>query len=320
MVFAVLEGNATMVSCKECNATIPQTSIFCKKCGARTQAYQQNAYPNNQAHVMAAASSQPNQNTATTFASISREDLAQARHRAEKPLFIVSCIISAMLLFALQIITILYMLGMLIYDLCRSLAQARVRSIRVSEKNFPEIYNKSVEYAQMLGFEKVPPVFIRQGHGVINAFASAIFGTKYSILHSELVDVAYIHKDFDTVNFILAHEFAHIYLKHTTLYGFLLRMLTLLVPIYGTMFSRSQEYSCDRIAQVLTGNVGAREMMLLVAGRHLYRHVDIDDYIATAHNESGILTFWMNLLATHPIPKKRIDALLDPAKKSGKLF
>ena len=209
------------------------------------------------------------------------------------------------------------LLGLLYY----TYALSRADSIRVTEKNFPEIYHKSVEFAKKLGLKKVPAVYIEQHHGILNAFAAAVIGKNYAMLNAEIVDIAYMeHKDFDTVFFVLAHEFGHIYLKHATFSYLLMVFIPHLIPVFGQMHSRSQEYSCDRIAQILMERDCAHEAMILSAGRHLYKYVDVEDYLATVKKEKGIFLWFVNLMATHPIMKKRIAALADPYKKSGKLF
>jgi len=210
---------------------------------------------------------------------------------------------------------------MLIYTLYMTYARVRAQSIRVTEDNFPEIYYKSIELARLLRLRKVPPVYITQGNGIINAFASAVIGRRYALLHAEIVEVAYLeHKDFEAVYFVLAHEFAHIYLKHVTLLNNLLILFSRMVPVLGHMLSRAREYSCDRIAQLITGCDFPDGIMILYAGRHLYKYVDVNAYLSAAKKEKGFFLWLTHVLSTHPIAPKRIAALIDPQKKSGRLL
>jgi len=200
-------------------------------------------------------------------------------------------------------------------------ALTKAYAIRVTQRNFPEIYYKSVEYARLLGLKKVPPVYIEQQNGVINAFAAAVFGKRYAMLNAELVDVAYMeHKDFEPVYFVLAHEFGHIYFGHVTFWHNLWVYVAHLIPVIGSIHSRAREYSCDRVAQLLTERYGAQEFMVVTAGRHLYKYVDVDDYLQSVKYEGGFGVRMVNLLASHPITPKRIAALADPQLKSGKLL
>jgi len=201
-------------------------------------------------------------------------------------------------------------------------AKVRAYSVKVTEKNFPEIYYKSVEFSKKLGLKKVPEVYIQQGNGVINAFAMAVFGRRISMLHAELVDVAYMeeNKDFETVYFVLAHEFAHIYLNHVSIPVNLSIAFSRIIPIFSPAFSRAREYSCDKIAQVLTDSNGLPGIMVLSVGRRLYKKVDIDNYLDTVKKQKGFFLWYTNLMASHPIFPKRVAALTDPQQRSGKLF
>jgi len=201
-------------------------------------------------------------------------------------------------------------------------AKTRAKSVRVTEKNFPEIYQKSVEFTHKLGLKKVPEVYIMQGNGVINAFAMAIVGKRIAKLHSEIVDVAYMeenNKDFETVFFVLGHEFAHIYLNHVTIMNNLSIILGRMVPVIGTAMSRAREFSCDRIAQLLIDGDGLPGMFLMNVGRRLYGQVDVNDYLETVKKDGGFFLWYSNLMASHPIVPKRIAALADPERRSGKL-
>lgn len=204
-------------------------------------------------------------------------------------------------------------------------------AIKVSEKNFPEIYAKVQEFTRLLGLKKEPEVFVQQENGSINAFACWIPGKYYIQLNAEIVELGYMeNKDFDTVSFIMAHEFGHIYYHHVNmLYRFWTTFISY-VPIVGALiisplYSRSKEYTADRVAQALTGGNHQEEgMMLLASGRHAYKYMDIHDYMEKANNGHNILEklarFVVNLFASHPVFPLRIAAILDESKKSGKLL
>lgn len=204
-------------------------------------------------------------------------------------------------------------------------------SIRVSERNFPEIYAKVKEYTWLLGLKKEPEVYVRQMNGELNAFTSWVPGKAFIQLNAEIVDLAYMeHKDFEPVFFIMAHEMGHIRLHHVQIYYAIWPILANFIPLIGSnillpALSRSREYSSDRVAQALTGGVGQEDcMMLLAAGRHAYKYVDTRDYIMNItanHNAIERFARWCtNLTASHPIMPFRVRAILDPAKKSGRLL
>lgn len=203
-------------------------------------------------------------------------------------------------------------------------------AVKVSEKNFPQIYKKVKEYTYLLGLKKEPDVFVAQENGALNAFTSWIPGRAYIHLNAEMVDIAYMeNKDFETVYFVMAHEFGHIYLHHVQIYYTIWSTLASFIPIIGfsiiiPLLSRAREYSADRVAQALTNSKNQEDcMMLLGVGRHLYRHVKIKEYMNDIFKPKGAMVRFMrwitNLMASHPIMPFRVNAVLDKDKKSGRL-
>lgn len=198
--------------------------------------------------------------------------------------------------------------------------QYRTMSIRITEKNFPEIYERVELYAKRLGMKKVPEVYIIQQNGILNAFSSFIIRKQYIEIFADIFEVAYReHEDLDTISFIIAHEMAHIQYKHATFGYYIKIMFSSLIPILGSTASRAREYSCDRLAQKVTGNDGIEAMFSLMAGKHLYKMVDKEDYLEYAKNVKGFFVWWYNLLADHPVMTKRIPAL-EKGEGSGKLY
>ena len=204
-------------------------------------------------------------------------------------------------------------------------------AIRVNEVNYPEIYDKVKEYTYRLGMKKEPLVFVCQNNGVLNAFTCWVPGKNYIQLNAEIVDLAYMeNKDFDTVFFVMAHEFGHAYLHHVPLIYQVLPSFVNFIPVVGKyilmpMLQRSREYSADRVGQALTGDKNTKEcMMMLMAGRHGYKYVDTETYIKDVFRKQKKLErfarFVINLMASHPIMPFRIKALLDPKRKSGRIL
>ncbi|MBQ3601824.1 MAG: M48 family metallopeptidase [Lachnospiraceae bacterium] len=196
----------------------------------------------------------------------------------------------------------------------------RTMSIRITEKNFPEIYERVQLYAKRLDMKKVPEVYIIQQNGILNAFSSFIVRKQYIEIYADIFEVAYReHEDLDAISFILAHEMAHIKYKHAT-FGYTVKILyARLVPILASTASRAREYSCDRLAQKVTGVDGVDAMFSLIAGKHLYKMVDKEDYLEYAKGVKGFFVWWYNLLADHPVMTKRIPAL-EMKEGSGKLY
>ena len=198
-------------------------------------------------------------------------------------------------------------------------ATYRTMALRITEKNFPEVYALIEEYARRLGI-KVPKAYVKQENGILNAFSAFLPGRQWICIHSEFFEVAYReHKDMDALAFVIAHEMAHIYYGHATLHYNLAIMFSKMIPILGTTASRTREYSCDRLAQRLTGTDGLDAMLVLVIDRHLYKMVDKEDFIEEMRSQRGFFLWVFNLLKDHPVLCKRIVAL-EEGRGSGKLY
>ena len=226
---------------------------------------------------------------------------------------------------------IIYFVIQLILSVYNYYAGVLAYAVRVSDTNFPEIYEKVKEYTRLLGMKKEPEVYVAQQNGVINAFTSWIPGKTYIQLNAEIVDLAYMeNKDFDTVFFVMAHEFGHAYLGHVNVFKNIFVYLTMLIPGFGQMvifplLSRAREYSSDRVAQALTDCKNQEEcMMMLGAGRHAYKYVNTQDYLKQINQPQNFITrffrWLINLTASHPIMPFRVAAINDPERKSGRLI
>lgn len=201
-----------------------------------------------------------------------------------------------------------------------SYAQYRANAIRITEKNFPEIYQVVEDYSRRLGLKRVPKIYLTQENGLLNAFSTFILRRQYIVLLTDLFEVAYLeHHDLESIKFIIAHEMSHIRLRHATFSYQMSILFANYIPILSSALSRAREYSCDRVAQHLVGVSGVEPMLALVVGKHLYKKVDVEDYVKHCRETRGFFVFLLNMLSTHPIMPKRIQALLK-GSGSGRLF
>ena len=199
-------------------------------------------------------------------------------------------------------------------------AKYRSRAIKITENNFPEIYNNIAKFSHKIDLKKVPEALLIQQIGVMNAFSAFIIRKQYIEIDSDLFEIAYReYNDLESINFIIAHELAHIKYKHATFYYNLFIMFSTIIPIIGSTASRAREYSCDRLAQKVTGNTGVEAMFSLFAGKHLYKRIDVYDYINNSDDIRGFFVWCNNLMSSHPILPKRIRALIK-GEGSGELY
>ena len=190
-------------------------------------------------------------------------------------------------------------------------AQVRSRSIKITERSFPELHALIRSYAARLGMP-IPDAYIVNESGILNAFSAFLYRRQYIQINSEIVEVAYReHRDMNALAFVIAHEMAHIYYGHATLHYNVWIWFSTRLPLFSQIASRTREYSCDRLAQRLTNYDGLGAMLMLIADRHLYHMVDVQDYLNGAARESGFFIWLVNLFSDHPIMTKRIRALAD---------
>lgn len=65
-------------------------------------------------------------------------------------------------------------------------------------------------------------------------------------------------------------------------------------------------------------------MMFLSTGRHLYKYTNVEDYLKVINKDHNFIErfarFVVNMTASHPITPFRTAAMMDEAKKSGRLL
>lgn len=199
-------------------------------------------------------------------------------------------------------------------------ATYRTRALRITPNNFPEIYERIQLYSKRLGLKKVPEAYVVQENGILNAFSSFIIRKQYIQINADLFEIAYReYEDLESISFVAAHELSHIKLKHATFLYNLSIMFSSMIPVIGTTASRAREYSCDRLAQKITGKDGIEAMLALMVGKHLYKAVDVEDYIQHSYQVKGFFVWLYNLFCDHPIMTKRIRALA-MKEGSGELY
>lgn len=181
----------------------------------------------------------------------------------------------------------------------------RRNGVRISEEQFPTLYQKAQEMAAQMGLEKMPQMYVIESQGTLNAFATRFFGRNMVVLYSEIFEL--IERDAeDEVLFVLAHEFAHLKRKHVTV-NFLL-LPAMWVPFLGDAYLRACEYTCDRYATYYCGSLTASKnaLTILAIGKELYKKVNKESYMRQIESEAGFFVWLNEKLSTHPHLPKRL--------------
>ncbi len=191
--------------------------------------------------------------------------------------------------------------------LVRQVQRASIRgtAVQLSRTQFADLYVSMDDFAATLRVKPTPAVYLANGNGTINAFASQSGWTNnYVVLSNELF--ANLRNDNrEGTRFILGHEIAHIRLRHVALWYNLVLCYSQLIPILGPTLSRLREYSCDRNGAALEpkGHLG---LVLLTAGRYAADNVQVSELVEQGRQLGGFWVAISQLPRSHPWTVRRI--------------
>src|ERR687894_1507673 len=193
----------------------------------------------------------------------------------------------------------------------RQLTRAGTRgsAVRLSRRQFPDIYAVKDDFARRLGLKRDPEIYLMSGNGVLNAFAASTFGYDFVVIHSELFSNTY-DRNKDALAFIVGHELGHLRLGHTRLWYQLSTAYVDRIPLLAGFLSRAREFSCDRHGAYVAPQ-GEEGLMLLAAGRYVYKQVETEELLGQAHQFRGFWPVVAQLPQSHPFVIRRISALHD---------
>jgi hypothetical protein len=188
------------------------------------------------------------------------------------------------------------------------MAYIRSNGVRMSPQQFPQVYEKVKELCEKMEIPTVPDVYVMESGGILNAFATRFFGRNMVVLYSDIFDLIN-HGGEKELSFVIAHELAHIKRNHITKQ--LLILPAMWIPFVGEAYSRSCEYTCDRMAAYFTENSEAamNGLTILAIGKALYRQVDRLEYLHQSNQEKGFFVWLVEKLSTHPALPKRIHEI-----------
>lgn len=234
-------------------------------------------------------------------------------HKNEKRYFWLVLVISILtyIVLVVSIVGILILLGIAIISLFLNalmIGNIRTNAVRLSTTQFPKVYTTAEELCEKMGITKVPDIYVMESSGMLNAFATRFFGRNMVVIYAEIFELINTNNE-DELNFILAHELAHIKRKHLSKQMLILPAMW--IPGIAELYLRACEYTCDRYAAYYTGNNEAAKnsLTMLAVGKNLYLHVNKVEYIEQLNNEKGFFVWLSEVLSTHPPLPKRINEI-----------
>lgn len=180
-------------------------------------------------------------------------------------------------------------------------------AIKVTAKQFPDVFNILKQHSQTLELSKVPDMYIMQGNGVLNAFATRIKKRNIIVLYSDVFEMAY-EGGIDAVSFIIGHELGHIKRNHVGFWKSILTLPGQFIPFLNFAYSRGCEYTCDNIGYNLSPKGALNGLLILVAGKKLYKKVNLSNFV-NDEDRSGFAYSFTEIFYTHPHMIKRLSAI-----------
>ena len=164
---------------------------------------------------------------------------------------------------------------------------------------FKKYQNDTTLVKLQIGLGKL---FIIQEGGLLNAFAIRFSGSNYIAIYSDVFEM--IEHDIDILKFIIGHELGHIKRMHMSKRFW--TILSSIIPFLSAAYSRSCEFTCDNIGFSVTRADSKRALLLLAAGKKLYKQVDPNTYLVDAKINNTLSVKIMELFMSHPYLPKRI--------------
>jgi Zn-dependent protease with chaperone function len=215
-----------------------------------------------------------------------------------------------------SIIFSIYLVVILIFLFVRQgvlIGHIKGNGVKVTDKQFPMVHKIMQEQCSQLGITNTPDLYLVQHGGLLNAFATRFLGANYVVIYSDVFHEAY-ESNIDTVAFILAHELGHVKRKHVLKKSLLFP--SFIIPFLGAAYSRACEMTCDNIGAALSPDGVKPGLMLLAAGKNMWRKTDMNRFMEQESSERGFWFWFAEKVSTHPRLTKRMLRFKDLAVKS----
>jgi Zn-dependent protease with chaperone function len=183
-------------------------------------------------------------------------------------------------------------------------ANAMGNMILISQDQFPHLHEMVRAGAQKLNIQ-VPEAFLYNSNGAFNAFARQIFGRKYLLLTSSIVEGV----TDEQINFVIGHELGHHAAGHLNFLKYLLRFPARIVPFLHMAYSRQCEYTCDSIGLYVSRDVkhSCEAIQMLGCGcQKLNTKLNLEAFVKQEDYVPAISGFFNEILRSHPRLTRRV--------------
>jgi tetratricopeptide (TPR) repeat protein len=193
-------------------------------------------------------------------------------------------------------------------------------SVRVSNKNFPKIYEMLREVKYVLDYDKPVDTYIIE-EGTVNALLAKFFKTKFIILHSELVEDMLENNKLLQMKWVIARFVGALKAKHCRLN--ILRVIVESIEklkifnLFILPYMRATQYSGDQIGLAVCGDLDQVMVAFqkLMVGNKLSEKVNFEGMLDQGKDvQGGFFSLLARLSSTHPHMVSRFLNLLAFAK------
>jgi hypothetical protein len=190
-------------------------------------------------------------------------------------------------------------------------------AVQATDKQFPEIYRRTVECASILQIP-VPDLYVAPEIGALNAHTFGTNQDSYIVLNGALVD----HLSAEELRFVIGHECGHIQNNHvvymTALYylmvsaNMFVRWIVKPAVLALQAWTRRAELTCDRAGLIACGDLAPAQSALAklaLGSKKLASGLDLDEYLKQLEESQQGASRIAEAALSHPYLTKRLKAV-----------
>jgi Zn-dependent protease with chaperone function len=205
--------------------------------------------------------------------------------------------------------------GLTVYIISVKLQQRAVLGtmVRVSPRQFPELYDLAAKAAERLSHPQVPVYVKRQSE--MNIYTVGLWQQPIIVLTSALVD----QMEPDNLQFFIGREIGHVAAGHIWLRT-LLKPLGADVPVFGKLLNsvvfgdwiNRTEFTADRAGFIACRSLttAVKTMLKFGVGVRLFEKLDIKEFLAQINEVSNVRGHLTEIVAEQPYLTQRIRSLV----------
>lgn len=210
------------------------------------------------------------------------------------------------------VIVLIMLVGLLMNKIVHGIFVGLIRgnSVRVTQEQFPEIYEVIKDQARKLKVA-IPEIYITSGD--FNAFVTKFSRSHILMLYSQVVETA-MKGNYDVLRYVTAHELCHIKQKHLSKRAYLFP--SRIIPFLSLAYSRGCEYTCDRVGYHFSPKGSVEGVLIMTTGKEIYAKFNVEQHIRTSQDNEGFWTWFSEKFLTHPHLYKRLIEIKNFSKYS----